>query len=367
MKKSKFRRVLTVFLAILGVFAVLFGCLSPFIFQRDKSFFASAEGASNPISVTIYWHNSLLKSASMVDSSGNTVTFSNGVPQSPQLVDGQTYTVSFSRYSGSDPVTKVVCDNPYVSVGVPNPKNNTFTFTYNVGGLDLLFGIITDSSSYDYYETIYYGTSSVPSEVLYIQTEDSLMPRTFYPDKSYDLYVSSWAAGTHKIFNFSVFPSPGFIFLNATEVGTGSISQINNQDSTFVQTFPYQTISQSSLLTITVLDISSWTDEAYNKGHSAGYQNGYDDGYETGHEDGYNDGLNDNSQYQVGYNSGYQAGYTDGTGVSYSNLNVVSLFLSPVNAFLATPLFGSFSFGTAFSVVLVVLLGAIFIKMFAGG
>ena len=367
MKKSKFRRGLTVFLAILGVFAVLFGCLSPFIFQREKSLFASAEGSPNPISVTIYWHNSLLKSASMVDSSGNTVTFSNGVSQSPQLVDGQTYTVSFSYHSGSDPVTKVVCDNPYVSVGVPNPNNNTFTFTYNVGGLDLLFGIITYSSSYDHYKTLYYDTRNVASEVLYIQTEDELMPRTFYPGKSYYLYVTTWTAGTEKIFNFSVSPSPGFIFLNATQVGVGIISQINNQDSTFVQTFHYQPASQSSLLTITVLDISSWTDEAYNKGQSVGYQNGYDVGYETGHEDGYNEGLNDDSQYQVGYNDGYRLGLAAGQNTTWESLNVVSLFLSPVNSFLATPLFGSFSIGTAFSVVLVVLLAGIFIKMFAGG
>mgnify|MGYP005793660457 CR=1 FL=1 len=92
--------------------------------------------------------------------------------------------------------------------------------------------------------------------------------------------------------------------------------------------------------------------------------NSYDsylDGYNAGYDAGYSDGNN------AGYNQGYSVGLAAGQNVSWDNLNVVTLFLSPVNSFLATPLFGSFSIGTAFSVVLVVLLAAIFIKMFAGG
>lgn len=87
----------------------------------------------------------------------------------------------------------------------------------------------------------------------------------------------------------------------------------------------------------------------------------YLDGYNAGYDAGYSDGNN------AGYNQGYSAGLAAGQNISWSNLNVVTLFLSPVNSFLSTPLFGSFSIGTAFSVVLVVLLAAIFIKMFAGG
>lgn len=367
MKKTKFRRAIIVFLVILGVLAVFFSCLSPLIFQRDERLSASAEGAAGPVPVTLYWHNSLIKSATMVDSVNNTVTFSNGVSSSPQLIDGQVYTVTFSYYSGSDPVSTVVCDNPYISVGVPQPNNNTFVFTYNAGGPELLFGIITTSSVYDEYQGISYSTSGVSSDVLYVQTEDNLMPRTFYPGKSYTLYVKPFLAGQIKSFTFTVFPDPDFIFLDASQVGNGVISQINNQDSTFVQKFHYGSSSYSSTLTIAVLDISSWTDDAYNRGYSAGYQNGYDVGYDAGHEDGYNAGLNENSQYQAGYNSGYAVGLAAGQNISWGNLNVVSLFLSPVNSFLATPLFGSFSIGTAFSVVLVVLLAVIFIKMFAGG
>lgn len=81
--------------------------------------------------------------------------------------------------------------------------------------------------------------------------------------------------------------------------------------------------------------------------------------------DSYLDGYN--SGYNAGYNQGYSVGLAAGQNISWDNLNVVTLFLSPVNTFLATPLFGSFSIGTAFSVVLVVLLASIFIKMFAGG
>lgn len=373
MKKSKFRRAITVFLVILGVLAVLFSCLSPLIFQRDERLYASAEGAAGPVSVTLFWHNSLIKSATMVDSADNTVTFSNGVSQSPQLLDGQDYTVTFSYYSGASvAVSKVVCDNPYISARVSQPNSTSFTFTYNVGGLEVLFGIITKSTSYDNYQTITYSTAHVPYDVLYVQTEDSLMPRTLYPDKSYYLYISPLPAGESKSFTFTVFPSSGFIFLSASRSGHGVISEINIQDSTFLQTFYYSSSALYSTLTVSVLDISSWTDAAYDKGLSAGYQNGYNAGYDIGYEDGYNSGNDNSSQdynkgYNTGYNEGYNLGLAAGQNISWGNLNVVSLFLSPVNSFLATPLFGSFSIGSAFSVVLVVLLASIFIKMFAGG
>lgn len=372
MKKSKFRRAITVFLVILGVLAVLFSCLFSLIFQRDQRFSASAEGAAGPVSVTLFWHNSLIKSASMVDSADNTVTFSNGVSQSPQLIDGQDYKVTFSYYSGSSSVKTVVCDNPFISVGVPQPNSTYFTFTYNVGGPEVLFGIITSSNSYDNYTTILYSTKGVPNDVLFVQTEDSLMPRTLYPNKEYRLYISPLNSGESKIFTFTVFPSSGFIFLNASRSGHGVISEINIQDSTFVQTFHYSSSAYYSTLTVSVLDISSWTDAAYDKGLSAGYQNGYNAGYDIGYVDGSNSGNDNSSQdynkgYNTGYNEGYNLGLAAGQNISWGNLNVVSLFLSPVNSFLATPLFGSFSIGSAFSVVLVVLLASIFIKMFAGG
>lgn len=87
----------------------------------------------------------------------------------------------------------------------------------------------------------------------------------------------------------------------------------------------------------------------------------YDEGYSAGNSAGLETGQ------QAGYNSGYSAGLLRGQATTWENINVVGLFLSPVNSFLSTPLFGSFSIGTAFSVVITVLLGIVFIKMFAGG
>lgn len=337
---------------------------------------ASDEGVAGPVPVTLFWHNSLIKSATMVDSANNTVTFSNGVSRSPELINGQVYTVSFSYESGSDPVTKVVCDNPYITVGIHHPNDNKFTFTYNAGGPEILFGIITKSNSYDKYQTISYSISDDSSNVLFVKTEDALMPRTFYPDNSYNLYVTPFVAGQSKSFTFTVFPDTDFIFLSASQVGNGIISKVNNQDSSFVQTFHYGSSSYSSVLTISVLDISPWVDSAYADGYLKGQQDGVDQGYEFGYEAGYEDGYNAggdscsqqyNKGYNTGYNDGYSLGLAAGQNTTWESLNVVSLFLSPVNSFLSTPLFGSFSIGTAFSVVLVVFLAAIFIKMFAGG
>ena len=112
-------------------------------------------------------------------------------------------------------------------------------------------------------------------------------------------------------------------------------------------------------------------DFAYDGGVSTGYDSGHEEGYKTGYDEGYKEGINSNEAsseaYNKGYNAGYSVGLTQGQATTWENLNVVGLFLAPVNSFLSTPIFGSFSIGTALSVVLVVLLGAIFIKMFAGG
>ena len=367
MKKSKFCRVMTVFLVILGVFAVLSGCLSPFLFQRDERLSASAQGVSGPVSVTLYWNNSMIRSASMVDSEGAAVTFQNKVASSPNLIAGETYTVSFSFYGETDNITKVICDNPMITIGVPQPNNNTFTFIYQTGGPVIRFGIITANVSYDNFITIAYNITNNTNDFLYLETQDDLMPRILYPSKDYVLYVKPFQSGTPKVLDIKAVLKTDYILLNVTQIGNGSISDLNRQDSTFKQTFPYGAAPYSTAVTVETLDISSWIDAAYDKGQSVGYQNGFDAGHDSGYEEGYNAGLNDNSQYQAGYNQGYTVGLAAGQNVSWGNLNVVSLFLSPVNSFLATPLFGSFSIGTAFSVVLVVLLAAIFIKMFAGG
>ena len=267
MKKSKFRRVMTFFLVILGVLAVLFGCLSPLLFQRDERLSASA-------AVSTY------------------TSF---------FVQGQDITLS-----------------DYIS-GV------TITYTDENGERHTVHMTEQNSNSY-----------VLPP----ITIENSDM----------------------VIFGFGLKPGVSLSSVTAhkgspTGSGSGLIATINGTAVNL------STSVSSGTSIFIMIGVSVDYSEAYDQIYNEGYESGYDQGYQEGHDAG----LNDNSQYQAGYNSGYQAGYTDGTGVSYSNLNVVSLFLSPVNSFLSTPLFGSFSFGTAFSVVLVVLLGAIFIKMFAGG
>ena len=81
------------------------------------------------------------------------------------------------------------------------------------------------------------------------------------------------------------------------------------------------------------------------------------------YEDGYNDGYS--AGQEAGYNSGYAAGLNKGQSDTLSN--PVSFFLEPLNSFMSIDLFGQFSVGDVFSVVLFVCLGVIVIKMFAGG
>lgn len=67
----------------------------------------------------------------------------------------------------------------------------------------------------------------------------------------------------------------------------------------------------------------------------------------------------------VGYELGYQNGIRDGSPVEMEN--PITYFIAPVSAFLATPLFGTFSIGAALSIVLFVSVALIFLKIFAGG
>ena len=69
--------------------------------------------------------------------------------------------------------------------------------------------------------------------------------------------------------------------------------------------------------------------------------------------------------YQDGYNVGYSEGYNKGQTEQLNN--PASFLLSPAQAFMQIDLFGGFSLGDAFSVVMFVLIATIFIKMFAGG
>lgn len=80
---------------------------------------------------------------------------------------------------------------------------------------------------------------------------------------------------------------------------------------------------------------------------------------DPGYDKGYSEG------YQAGYNAGYSEGYNKGQTENF--VNPVQYLIQPVQAFLDTKLFGSFSFGSFLSVGLFVLIALIFIRMFAGG
>ena len=376
MKKSKFRCILTVFLVIIGVLAVLFGCLSPLILHRDERLSASAS-TTNPTSITLYWNNTMIRNATMTDSEDNFITFTNGVSQSPELTNGGVYVVSFSSYSSNIVVIDVICDNSVITAGVHNPNDNSFTFTYQAGGPALRFGIITNNSVYDSYQKVSLTVDNSQDSILYLTTEDDLMPRMLYPGSSYILYLKGITSTSPRTLLFVVYPDSDAVFTNVSLSGDGLLLDINLSAASFNVRWSFKggaSNSYTTSLSLFSLDISSELENAYNQGYNAGHQSGYNSGYEAGYALGYNDGSQVGSDqgsfdkgYNTGYNDGYSVGLAAGQNISWGNLNVVSLFLSPVNSFLATPLFGSFSIGTAFSVVLVVLLAAIFIKMFAGG
>lgn len=76
-------------------------------------------------------------------------------------------------------------------------------------------------------------------------------------------------------------------------------------------------------------------------------------------EQGYNEG------HEAGYNAGYQVGYDKGIVSDWQS--PVEIFIKPVDIFLSTNIFGSISIGDILSIILFVMVGIIFIKMFAGG
>lgn len=69
--------------------------------------------------------------------------------------------------------------------------------------------------------------------------------------------------------------------------------------------------------------------------------------------------------YENGYNTGYQVGYDKGIVSGWQS--PIAIFIQPIDSFLSTNIFGSISIGDVLSVILFVMVGIIFIKMFAGG
>ena len=97
----------------------------------------------------------------------------------------------------------------------------------------------------------------------------------------------------------------------------------------------------------TIVKYDSWLNSIFHDR----YENGYDIGYEIG--------------YGIGHNAGYQVGYDQGIVGKWQS--PIEIFIKPVDIFLSTNIFGNISIGDILSIILFVMVGIIFIKMFAGG
>lgn len=75
------------------------------------------------------------------------------------------------------------------------------------------------------------------------------------------------------------------------------------------------------------------------------------------------------AEYDKGHTDGYTAGYDKGKidGANLVSVSPITYLLSPVSSLLGTPIWGQFTIGSLFSVVLFVACVLIFLRMFAGG
>ena len=419
MIKSKLRRGLTVFLVILGVLSVLFGCLFPLFFQRDERVSASAATRRvvyfnitfSPNSVTgdilssayLFYTDSggSQKNVSMIVNSTNTYLKTNDL----SLDLDRDVRVVFN-FKNNNAIKAVTFDDDTSGAVISSFSDGYFVVNVSnlVGrrvGLVVSFegppavphwdtsGVILDSNSVNVSDYVasasfaYFSSvdAGVPSNVGFSDQADGSMranPSTIYFKGS--VYPRIEIRTTYGVTLKGVSVVVGAGGIDGTNFGgvTASIAPVQGESRYY---YIYLSIKPSGINLMFLYLIPTFVgtpdpDAGYDDGYNDGYDDGYDAGYGSGHSDGYNEGyeagnVNASQQYNKGYNTGYNAGYAvglaAGQNTSWGNLNVVSLFLSPVNSFLSTPLFGSFSIGTAFSVVLVVLLAAIFIKMFAGG
>ena len=440
MKKSKFRRAITVFLVILGVLAVLFSCLSPLFFQRDERISASAatytaKGSftfdtaitSDPFGCSVNFTSnniSFNKIEVRLSNSDYQVIYTKASPSSSDMsllvyndgwistayrtidfgdsalditeslylfldncavagADGQLSNVSSLIVEG----TWKLNSTPNLSVGsISQDLTNVYILTANfdrealtkiaVSSAGIRYSIngsqtgdvyttswLNDKSRYIFFESpvtlsaSFYtwftsNATQLSTSLLYnrltIQTggAESVGAKvntggeiwgTISVTSDRQLYIPVFD-GTLSI-GFTVFCPDGYTLKSVIPTNC-VVSNLNAQRGTFHLRLTYSRVSRI-VIHLQKEEGGGNTSDSYLDGYNAGYNSGY--------------------------NQGYSAGLAAGQNISWGNLNVVSLFLSPVNSFLATPIFGSFSIGTAFSVVLVVLLAAIFIKMFAGG
>lgn len=422
MKKSKFCRVLTVFLVILGVLSVLFGCLFPLLFQRDERLVASAETVSASFNVSFTSDDANIDVYEMLNSATLSYTDSDGSSASYDFTINQFYgyistnsiffdkheqvvlTLDFKSgysivsggysFNGSYPGCSLSRNNNKIGIDLDGLTTKHVSITIKVNApTDVIYyqisGIYLDSDSVnvsDYVASasfLYFDSSAatVPASAAFSDQADGSMraspSRIYVLNSSYPVISLNTVHGV-QLSSVSVVVGTGGI--NGTNHGgvLASIKSANHsaRSYTISISFDAEFVNLMFIYIVPTFTGSPDTNAGYEDGYDDGYGDGYDAGYDSGRLDGYDEGyeagnVNASQQFNKGYNTGYNEGYNlglaAGQNISWGNINVVSLFLSPVNSFLSTPLFGSFSIGTAFSVVLVVLLAAIFIKMFAGG
>ena len=419
MKKSKLRRGLTVFLVILGVLSVLFGCLFPLFSQRDERLVASA--ATNrivsfnitfsPNSITgdilnsayLYYMDSSgsQKSVSMIVNDINTYLMANGL----NLDIDSDVRVKLD-FKNNDVINAVTFDDDTSGAVISSFSDGEFIIDLSnlVGKMVGLVVSFEGDPGVPYWNTngVFLDSNNVKvsdyitsASLVYFDSSEAAVPVV---KKFNDQVDGSMQTTASKIYlKGSIYPrievrTTYGVALSGVSVvvGSGGIDG-TNFGGVFASIAPVQgesryyyinlSIDPSNIDRMFLYLIPTFVgtpnpDVGYDAGYDDGYGDGYDAGYDSGRTDGYNEGyeagnVNASQQYNKGYNTGYNDGYSlglaAGQNTTWESLNVVSLFLSPVNSFLSTPLFGSFSIGTAFSVVLVVLLAGIFIKMFAGG
>lgn len=422
MKKSKFRCAITVFLVILGVLVVLFGCLSPLLFRRDERLVASAETVSASFNITFDSDDASIVVYEMLNSAMLKYTDSDGSSASYDFTINQfsgyivTNPISFDKleqvvltldfksgysivsggysFNGSYPGCSLSRSNNKIGIDLAGLTTDHVSITIKVNApTDVVYyqtsGIILDSNSVNVSNYVasasfaYFNSADagVPSYVGFSDLADGSMrvnpSRIYVKDSVYpEIYLNT----VHGVQLSSVSVVVGTGGINGTNHGgvLASIKSVNHSSRSYTISISFgsEFVNLMFIYIVPVFTGAPDTNAGYEDGYDDGYSDGYESGYDSGRSDGYDEGyeagnVNASQQFDKGYNTGYNDGYSlglaAGQNTTWESLNVVSLFLSPVNSFLATPLFGSFSIGTAFSVVLVVLLAGIFIKMFAGG
>ena len=369
MKNKPLKRVLFIALAVFLFAAVIFVALSPLWLKKDRTT-ASAQ-ASYPInSGNRYLENW---------GGQNVITFpAQEFTYSPLMSVSAGNFMNVKMQWGINPnVTPTNTNGLFLRIEtLTNNNSSVQMFAFSDEGFYTSDSLTGDDKAI--LTQAYYGPQALPGHttqltVNYLENNIQTINRNFRVD--YTLNCTRTATSKSRYWEFTSTiidisneqnnPIATYTMLNniaapsagdMTEVIVKNYADGSNMTYTYLSTLPTGNNTYSTLYFYINTSIDSnaiYSQEQYDKYGESQYEAGYSAG--------------SSESYNQGYNAGYSVGLTQGQATTWENLNVVGLFLAPVNSFLSTPIFGSFSIGTALSVVLVVLLGAIFIKMFAGG